>query len=246
MNFVREGILSLVVVTIFLSVPNIVFATEPIVTSFTIQNIDNSDPIYSNGDKLIITFDRTTNTPGGTGIQDKAAVVALFDIGDDPGSNYVGQWTNNNVFVITLIDITGNDIIIGSSTADPSIISIHELGFPLDIWVTLSPPLELFISQSGESCDGECQAPELLIEKTIAQVIDMINEDKLNEGQATSLIEKLEAAVKKLEAGKDKPAYNMLQSFINHIEAFIKSGVLTSEQGQPLIDSARAVQDGLY
>ncbi len=94
--------------------------------------------------------------------------------------------------------------------------------------------------------DGDPTSPELLIEDAIAQVIEMVNDGTFNEGQATALIAKLDAAIKKLEDGKDNSAYNMLQSFINHIEAFIKSGVLTFEEGQPLIDSARTVQDGLY
>jgi len=94
--------------------------------------------------------------------------------------------------------------------------------------------------------DGDSGAPELLIEDAVDQILDMVSEGKLNEGQAISLIQKLENAVKKLEDGKDNSAYNMLQSFINHIEAFIKSGALTSEEGQPLIDSARAVQDILF
>ena len=94
--------------------------------------------------------------------------------------------------------------------------------------------------------DGDPSSPELLIEDAIAQVIQMINDDQLNEGQAIALIQKLEAAIKKIEDGKDNSAYNMLQSFINQIEVFIKTGVLTSQEGQPLIDSARTVQDGLY
>ena len=96
------------------------------------------------------------------------------------------------------------------------------------------------------SDDGDAGASELLIEDAVDQILVMVSEDKLNEGQAISLIQKLENAAKKLEDGKDNSAYNMLQSFINHIEAFIKSGVLTSEEGQPLIDSARAVQDILF
>ncbi len=94
--------------------------------------------------------------------------------------------------------------------------------------------------------DGDPTSPELLIEDAIAQVIEMVNDGTFNEGQATALIAKLDAAIKKLEDGKDNSAYNMLQSFINHIEAFMKSGVLTYEEGHPLIDSARVVHDGLY
>ena len=94
--------------------------------------------------------------------------------------------------------------------------------------------------------DGDPTTPEESIADTIFQVLEMAEDGKLNEGQAVSLIQKLDSAIKKLEDGKDNSAYNMLRSFINHIEAFIKSGVLTYEDGQPLIDSARAVQDTLF
>ena len=94
--------------------------------------------------------------------------------------------------------------------------------------------------------DGDPTGEEESIQDTVTLVIEMIEDDKLNEGQAVSLIQKLDSAIKKLEDGKDNSAYNMLQSFINHIEAFMKSGVLTFDEGQPLIDSARAVQDTLF
>ena len=94
--------------------------------------------------------------------------------------------------------------------------------------------------------DGDPTGPEDTIQDTVDQVIEMVEDGKLSEGQAVSLIQKLDSAIKKLEDGKDNSAYNMLQSFINHIEAFIKSGVLTFEEGQPLIDSARAVQATLF
>jgi len=94
--------------------------------------------------------------------------------------------------------------------------------------------------------EGDPTAPEESIEGTLILVIAMIAEDKLNEGQAVSLIQKLDSAIKKLEDGKDNSAFRMLQAFINQIEAFINSGVLTYEEGQPLIDSARAVQDTLF
>jgi len=94
--------------------------------------------------------------------------------------------------------------------------------------------------------DGDAGSPELMIEDTVDQVLDMVEDGKLNEGQAISLIQKLESAVNKLEDGKDNAAYNMLQSFINHMEAFIKSGALTYKEAQPLIDAARTIQDTLF
>ena len=94
--------------------------------------------------------------------------------------------------------------------------------------------------------DGDPTGEEESIQDTVTLVIEMIEDGKLNEGQAVSLIQKLDSAIKKLEDGKDNSAYNMLQSFINHMEAFIKSGALTYKEAQPLIDAARAVQDTLF
>ncbi len=128
--------------------------------------------------------------------------------------------------------------------------SLNDAGtYQITITVTDNGSPNLWDSETFDlviNDDGDPDSPELMIEDAIAQVILMIDEDKLNEGQAISLIQKLESAIKKLEDGKDNSAYNMLKSFINHIEAFIKSGVLTYEEGQPLIDSARAVQDTLF
>ena len=103
---------------------------------------------------------------------------------------------------------------------------------------------ETFDLEIVDDCDPT--SPEELIYDTIEQITQMIDDGKLNEGQATSLLAKLDAAIKKLEDGKDSAAFNMLQSFINQIEALTKSGVLTYEEGQPLIDSAKAVQDLLF
>jgi len=128
--------------------------------------------------------------------------------------------------------------------------SLNDAGtYQITITVTDNGSPNLWDSETFDlviNDDGDPDSPELMIEDAIAQVILMIDEDKLNEGQAISLIQKLESAIKKLEDGKDNSAYNMLKSFINHIEAFMKSGVLTYEEGQPLIDSARAVQDTLF
>jgi len=244
MNFVRVGILSLVVVTVFLSVPNIVFATEPLVESFTLNNRDNSLPEYSDGDTISIKFTIGTDR-GGFLLNVPVGMVnvdAMFET-EGLGTNFDGQWISDKEFVITVIDSTGHDIQVCEDITDPSaIILIREAASPHDFWNTSSPILQLF----NKPCGGDVsQAPELLIEETIAIVIQIINEDKLDEGQAISLIQKLEAAVTKLEAGKDNVAYNMLQSFINQIQAFVKSGVLTSEEGQRLIDSASKVQETL-
>jgi len=128
--------------------------------------------------------------------------------------------------------------------------SLSDAGtYPITITVTDNGMGNLNDSETFDlviNDEGDPTAPEESIEDTIAQVIAMVVEDKLNDGQAVSLLQKLDAAIKKLEDGKDNSAFRMLQAFINQIEAFINSGVLTYEEGQPLIDSARAVQDTLF
>lgn len=128
--------------------------------------------------------------------------------------------------------------------------SLNDAGtYQITITVTDNGIGNLWDSETFElviTDDGDPTAPEDTIQSTVDQVIEMVEDGKLNDGQAVSLIQKLDSAIKKLEDGKDNSAYNMLQSFINHIEAFIKAGVLTYEEGQPLIESAIAVQDTLF
>jgi hypothetical protein len=78
------------------------------------------------------------------------------------------------------------------------------------------------------------------IQKVIDEISDLIESGSLNEGQANSLIKKLEVAAKSLGNENIEAAIGQLEAFINAIEAAIQSDNLTPEVGQPLID---AVQD---
>ena len=60
-------------------------------------------------------------------------------------------------------------------------------------------------------------------------------------GQGNSLIVKLQAALQQLDKGNTKTAANQLKAFTNEVDSMIKTGKLTPEQGQPLIDGANAV-----
>jgi hypothetical protein len=69
----------------------------------------------------------------------------------------------------------------------------------------------------------------------IADVNALVAAGILNHGQGRSLNAKLEAATKKFNQGIANAALNELHAFVNHVNAFIKSRLLTNEQGQPLI-----------
>ena len=56
------------------------------------------------------------------------------------------------------------------------------------------------------------------------------------------MLDKINEATAKIEAGQTAAACNQLSSFINQVNAFISNGTLTPEQGQPLIDAANALK----
>ena len=67
----------------------------------------------------------------------------------------------------------------------------------------------------------------------------------INRGQAKALMSKLDAASRQIERGNLKAAENQMLAFINLVEAWIRAGILTEEQGRPLIEIAYEIIDGL-
>ena len=102
----------------------------PRITSLVVNDPDNMDNLYSNGDTIVITFGPDTNMPGGTGIQTKAAVNALFTSTAPLGQQYRGQWTTPDTFTITIINPNNAALVIGSTTVTPAgitpILSVDE------------------------------------------------------------------------------------------------------------------------
>lgn len=87
--------------------------------------------------------------------------------------------------------------------------------------------------------------PQQQIEQLIEDVQGLAGSGVLNNGQGNSLIKKHQAAIQQLDSGREEPAKEILQAFINQIRDFIDGGILTSAKGQPLIDLAQAVIDQL-
>jgi len=51
----------------------------------------------------------------------------------------------------------------------------------------------------------------------------------------------LEGVIEKINKGNNQPACNKLGAYINEVDAFIRSGKLSLEEGQSLIDMANIV-----
>jgi hypothetical protein len=79
------------------------------------------------------------------------------------------------------------------------------------------------------------------IQQMNSNVQSFVTSGVLNKGQGNSLIVKLNAAMKNLNAGNTQAATNELNAFINEINADIKTGKISSAQGNALIDSANSV-----
>ena len=73
--------------------------------------------------------------------------------------------------------------------------------------------------------------------------VDGLVPGTLNSGQGNSLTTKLANAIAKLNGGMTTAGCNQLQAFINQVNSFIRNGILTVAQGQPLIDAATAIRN---
>jgi hypothetical protein len=80
----------------------------------------------------------------------------------------------------------------------------------------------------------------------LAELVAALQESgALNKGQANALMSKLDAASKQIERGNLKVAENQMWVFVNQVEAWLRVGVLTLGEAQPLLDCARAIIDNL-
>ena len=71
------------------------------------------------------------------------------------------------------------------------------------------------------------------------QIQDLVDSEVLNRGQGNALLAKLGAAARALEREQNETAINQLSAFINQMDAFIDSGLLTDLLGNPLIAAAQ-------
>jgi hypothetical protein len=67
----------------------------------------------------------------------------------------------------------------------------------------------------------------------------------INAGRANALLSKLDAASRQIERGNLRAAENQMWAFVNLVEAWIRAGVLTEEQGAPLLEIADEIIAGL-
>jgi FIMAH domain-containing protein len=77
------------------------------------------------------------------------------------------------------------------------------------------------------------------IQALITSVANLVGQGVLSNGVGNSLSNKLRDALRQLERGNQHAAANQINAFMNQVEALVRSGRLSQQHGQPLIDAAR-------
>ena len=93
----------------------------------------------------------------------------------------------------------------------------------------------------GHSCDPSITA----IYGVMDDVEDLADAGSINQGQATSLLAKLNSAIDKIEADKINTAISLLNAFINQINALIKAGIIDPKDRGDLITSVLGIINDL-
>ncbi len=83
--------------------------------------------------------------------------------------------------------------------------------------------------------------PRAVLDALIEDVNGLVASGALHAGSGVSLVAKLQAARRHVEAGKKGAAMNQLSAFIARVTALMRSGRLTSVQGLALIEQARVL-----
>jgi uncharacterized repeat protein (TIGR03803 family) len=82
-----------------------------------------------------------------------------------------------------------------------------------------------------------------LINELIDDVEDLYRDDSITRLQRASLVIKLRLALFLLQTGNTQLAETMLNAFIAEVDFYIRNGVLTHEEGDPLLEKARSALD---
>jgi hypothetical protein len=90
---------------------------------------------------------------------------------------------------------------------------------------------------------GEPPTQQDPIEELKGEITQLVDGGVLNEGQGISLMAKVESAERKYDQGRTNSAVRKLRAFINQVEDFVDTGILTVEQGDDLIGLAEDTID---
>jgi hypothetical protein len=153
-------------------------------------------------------------------------IVVFFNANDEPVDFDLPGVGLGRPFELHPVQAASGDPVVRTSSYDPGTATFGVPGRTTSVFIAKRAP--------GEQID-------LIID----QVEDLADAGVLNDGQANSLIRKLENAQASLERGRVNAAVNQLNAFVNEVMSLVADGILEPAEGQALIDAARNVIDDL-
>jgi HYR domain/Carboxypeptidase regulatory-like domain len=155
-------------------------------------------------------------------------IVVTLALGQNSGVvNFTPQTSDNcSVAAVTCLPASGSGFPVGTTV----------------ITCSVSDP-----SGNTSSCAFNVivRSPQGASQETINSITNLRDQGVLSNGQANSLISKLESAIHKLNQGNIPAACDSLQTFINKVAVLINTGELSPAQGQPLIDSVTNTRNAI-
>jgi len=218
------------------------------ITSFalTVHVIDNGSPQLSDDAAVTVNlsnvneaptvgpagpFTLAENSANGTNVGTPVPSSDV-DVGDTRTYSITGGNTNG-AFAIN--PSTGQITVANSAAVDFETTPI----FNLTVRVTDAGALSATTSVTINLTDVNEQTPTQKFVNLNNMVISLRNSGDLNNMQANKLLKDLDAAQKAYNKGNIALAESNLQLFINKVQGYINTNVLTSAEGQPLIDAAQ-------
>ena len=111
--------------------------TAPIITAVVVEDPDNSDAVWSDGDTITIYFDVDTNE-GGEGLLtdsgNRVLVDQLFAFSHALGARYSGRWLDASSFQVVVVDSSGSSLAADLSGASVAVIGDIKNANELSRW----------------------------------------------------------------------------------------------------------------
>lgn len=80
--------------------------------------------------------------------------------------------------------------------------------------------------------------PEEVTQQVTDGVVNYVATGTLAEGEGNALMATLDATTRQLNRGNEEAAGRLIEAFIRQVEAYVRAGILSPEEGQVLIDMA--------
>ena len=116
----------------------------PAIISFDLEDVDNADTVFGDGDTLTIVFDRRTDRGGAQAATRgaEAFVDSLFTFSHPIGDRFSGEWRDTSIFTVTIVNATNEGVTTDGVQLQPGGVRVTPTGLarPIRNRAQTSPP----------------------------------------------------------------------------------------------------------